>query len=306
MNLTFLRYSFVTILIIVIFYSLHFLQLNLDKICYISHENLIETSYSPQNYKLMIPSKYHSVMGEIYWLKLREFTYDPRFYSNKPMENLLYLFNIINTLEPHLLTAIDYTLMIYTILPISERKEILKKMLIIIDKAIETNPTNWRFYLQKSQAYNELGKYNVATEVLYQASLISHSPAWLKIFAFNNALFTKNYRIIRKVLKNLISADLTRRERKWFDLNYKWLRSVDDRAELNRLIRNYYNKTGHYPEAEWKVLTSSYLYGLITFAPLDPEGFPYRMDRKTGKIELDSSSPLFLLDHSYKSKFKHN
>lgn len=297
------KYFFCVCLTFTCFFYLWSLQGSLDKdyLEYQWHSNSI--NQYPKRLKAIIPSKYHSFVGELYWLKLIEFTYDPLFKQHEPEKNLFRLFNIITILEPHILWAYKYTLFIFGTMSPINYPTLNQDKLMVLNKGIKSFPHHWLFYHEKALIY-KLAYKNAkkAAEIMFEASFLPNAPAPFNILAFYFALDTQNYSSLKSILDNLDKKTKTPEEKQFLRLNRAWLMSVIDRQRLTNIVEDYKKKHNIYPIENWKKLTTKIVMELPLFGVIDPLGYEYRLNRKNGKIQLDPASPLQKFDLIYKYK----
>lgn len=258
--------------------------------------------YQPENPVLWMQSGpalqrlalgFDSLVADVYWIRAVVYYGGKRLASTERKNyDLLYpLLDLVTELDPRFRVAYRFGAMFLTeAYPSGPGRPDLAVQLL--QRAIERDDGRWEYFQDIGFVYYWwLRDFQTAADWFRKAARQPGAPTWLEPLAATTLAQGGDRESSRFLWRQLLdSSDVD-----WIQRNARHrlqqLDAMDVIDELNRLAARYAARTGR-PASTWRELvTGERLRGV----PLDPAGAPYVMDPRTGRIDLDSQSPLWPL-----------
>lgn len=235
---------------------------------------------------------FESLAADLYWLRTVQYFGGQRLYStDKRFELLEPLLNITTTLDPHLKVAYTYGATFLSEPRPTGAGEPLKG-LALIDRGIENNPDNWRFYLDKGFIYFwVLEDYKKAAEIFLEGSKLPGAPYWMMATA-GRTLTRGGDRDTAKQLWRIL-YDIAENEQMRHNAltHLQQLDALDQTEVLTALGGKFREQQGHFPESWQEMIAAGYLRGV----PADPLGVPYVLNLRDEQVDVSEESFLSAL-----------
>jgi len=235
---------------------------------------------------------FESLAADLYWLRTVQYFGGQRLYStDKRFELLEPLLNITTTLDPHLKVAYTYGATFLSEPRPTGAGEPLKG-LALIDRGIENNPDNWRFYLDKGFIYFwVLEDYKKAAEIFLEGSKLPGAPYWMMATA-GRTLTRGGDRDTAKQLWRILYDTAENEQMRHNALTHlQQLDALDQTEVLTALGGKFREQQGHFPESWQEMIAAGYLRGV----PADPLGVPYVLNLRDEQVDVSEESFLSAL-----------
>lgn len=228
---------------------------------------------------------YDSLLADIYWTRAVQYYGGVVAAHGKNLDLLWPLLDITTTLDPHLIVAYRFGAVFLSEAPPRGlgRADLAVQL---VKRGAAANPQEWRLDTDMGFLYYWfLHDYAGATSAYLTAAKIPNSPYWVPIMAARmseggDQLGTSQLlwsQIYQTADNPTIKSQALR--------HLKGLKALQVEGEIDQITAEYQKRLGH-PPASMKDLLDA---GMIKRLPLDPDGYPYRLDAD-GKARLDSQS----------------
>jgi hypothetical protein len=157
----------------------------------------------------------------------------------------------------------------------------------LLQRGVERDHARWEYLEDIGFVYYWWVKdFNEAAAWFKRASEAPGAPSWLAPLAAATLAEGGSRASSRMFFTELANSELEwiRRDAQW---RLQQLDAMDQIDDLNRRIEEYIAREGVRPN-DWRKVG-------VDVAPKDPTGTPYRINPKTGLIDLGPGSPLFPL-----------
>lgn len=228
---------------------------------------------------------YDSLLADIYWTRAVQYYGGVVAAHGKNLDLLWPLLDITTTLDPHLIVAYRFgAVFLSEAFPRGLGRADLAVQLV--KRGAAANPEEWRLYTDMGFLYYWfLHDYADATSAYLAAAKIPNSPYWVPIMAARmseggDQLGTSQLlwsQIYQTTDNPTIKSQALR--------HLKGLKALQVEGEIDQITAEYQKRFGHLPTSMNELLDA----GMIKRLPLDPDGYPYRLDAD-GKARLDSQS----------------
>ncbi len=232
---------------------------------------------------------FESLAADLYWLRTVQYFGGKRLYDpNKRFDLLEPLLNVTTDLDPHMKIAYRYGAVF-----LSEAwprgAGLPLKAIDLVDKAIDNNPDDWRFYLDKGFIYFwHLQDSKKAAEVFLEGSEVPGAPYWMVATA-GRALIKGGDRETARILwKALFDLAETGQMRGNAEIHLQQLDALDEIDALIERVKQFHEQSGRFPGSWGEVVAA----GLLPGIPVDPTGVPYALNGRDETVELSAGSQL--------------
>jgi len=235
---------------------------------------------------------FESLAADLYWLRTVQYFGGQRLYStDKRFELLEPLLNITTTLDPSLKVVYTYGATFLSEPWPTGAGEPLQG-LALIDKGIENNPDNWRFYLDKGFIYFWVLKdYKKAAEIFLEGSKLPGAPYWMVATAGRTLARGGDRQTARHLWKILHDTAENEQMRHNALIHLQQLDALDQVEVLTALAGKFKEQQGRFPESWQEMIAAGYLRGV----PADPLGVPYVLNPRAERAEVSEDSFLAAL-----------
>jgi tetratricopeptide (TPR) repeat protein len=231
---------------------------------------------------------HNGLLADIYWMRAVQYYGGKRLKGETGFELLKPLIDIATTLDPKLLHAYRFGSVF-----LSEKEPIganqPEKAIALLKKGIEHNPEEWHLYRDMGFVYYWfLNDYQRAAESFLEGSKNPKSAVWMKTFAAELLAKGGGRQTARFLWQEVYETSENQQMRENATAHLQKLAAEEDIETLQILIDKVEEKTGK------RILSLNELVslGFLKRLPLDPKGFPYLLDRKTGKVTLSPESTI--------------
>lgn len=232
---------------------------------------------------------FDSLAADLYWLRTVQYFGGKRLYDpDKRFDLLEPLLNVTTDLDPQMKIAYRYGAVF-----LSESwprgAGLPLKAVELVDKGIDNNPEDWRFYLDKGFIYFwHLQDSKKAAEVFLAGSEVPGAPYWMVTTA-GRALIKGGDRETARILwKAIFNLAETGQMRGNAEIHLQQLDALDEIDALIELAKQFQDQTGRFP-GSWEEVVAA---GLLPGIPVDPTGVPYALERGDETVELSAESQL--------------
>jgi tetratricopeptide (TPR) repeat protein len=231
------------------------------------------------------------LVADIYWIRTTQYFGRKALAgggrTDVRMDLLAPLLNIIVDLDPSHIPAYRFGAIF---LPEQDPKAAID----LLEKGIERNPGEWRLYQDLGFIYWHMGDYTHATEVYDAGSKVPGAIWWMRDLAAMMKLKGGSREAAREIYSGYLASD-DRNIKKQALFRLKMLRSLDELDAVNALVSKYKSETGRCPAnlrvlARWLEPAGIPLNDDLN--PVDPDGFPYRLDTVKCEVSVAPNSDL--------------
>ena len=194
------------------------------------------------------------------------------------------------TLDPQFVAAYEYGAII---LPGVD----VEKAIALTKRGIEANPQAWRLYHHLGYIYWQAGRFEEASAAYADGARVASAPRWMRLMSARMQA-EGGSRETARAMYTLLYEEASDQGIRDLALNYLlWLRSLDERDRLRRMLGEFQTRTGKCP-GDWSEMKQELRAGdgLLRFdnagAPVDPSGVRYKIYPKVCEAILDSSSKI--------------
>ncbi len=258
-----------------------------------------DLSVSPQAVK-RISLGFNGLVADYYWLRTIQYVgrkimahegavplNDLRALELKSLAPLL---ERTVTLDPQFVAAYEYGAII---LPGVD----VEKAIALTKRGIAANPQAWRLYHHLGYIYWQSGRFQEASAAYADGARVANAPRWMRLMSAKMQA-EGGSRETARAMYTLLYEEANDQGIRDMALNYLlWLRSLDERDLLRRMLTEFQTRTGKCPGG-WGEMKQELRAGggLLRFdatgAPTDPSGVAYAIDPKVCEAVLGSGSKI--------------
>jgi len=234
----------------------------------------------------------NGLLADIYWMRAVQYYGGQRLQGEKRFDMLEPLIKIATNLDPNLVHAYRFGAIF-----LSEREPIganrPQKAIDLLKMGIDRNPQEWLLYKDLGFVYYwYLHDYTRAAAAFLEGSKKPNARPWMKTFAAELLARGGSRKAAELLWKEAYDTATISQVKENARENLLALAAQDDIDLLQDLIVKTQKKIGK-PLSSIQELVQM---GVISRNPMDPKGFPYRLDPSTGKVELSPTSTIRRID----------
>ena len=235
---------------------------------------------------------YTGLLADIYWTRAVQYFGRKHVLHSSEYKLLAPLLDITTQLDPHLIVAYQFGAIFLTQPPPDGAGD-PDAAIRLIQFGIRENPDNWHLYYNLGFIYYlEKKDYVAAAQAFDQGSKIPNAHPFLKVLAARMAERGGDLETAR-MLWTVTYEDSKDKEIKANAISHLRALQVDATVpHLEQIARQYFQRTGHYPENWAELVHTGYLPGI----PLDPVGHPYRL-AAGGQVRVSVPDDLPFITH---------
>lgn len=228
---------------------------------------------------------YDSLLADIYWTRTVQYYGGVVAAHGKNLDLLWPLLDITTTLDPHLIVAYRFgAVFLSEAFPRGLGRADLAVQLV--KRGAAANPQEWRLYTDMGFLYYWfLHDYSDATSAYLTAAKIPKSPYWVPIMAARMSEGGDQLGTSQLLWSQIYQTTDNPTIKSQALHHLKGLKALQVEGEIDQITAEYQKRFGHAPASMKELLDA----GMIKRLPLDPDGYPYRLDAD-GKARLDSQS----------------
>lgn len=237
-----------------------------------------------------------ALMADIYWVRTVQYFGRKVIDSGEPLsastahlklDLLAPLLKIIVSLDPQHIPAYRFGAIF-----LPERD--VPAAISLLEHGIEANPNEWRLYQDLGYVHWQNGDYLKAAETYEKGSKIEGALWWMGDLAGFMRIRGGSREAAREVYLRYLDEDDPRIRRQAL-MRLKQLQSLDEREAITSLLARYRERLGSCPPdlrllAPW-LRTMGFRLD-ETGAPVDPDGFAYRLDSGQCRVLLARESTI--------------
>lgn len=229
---------------------------------------------------------YDGLLACLYWTRAVQHYGREKLAGRAEFPLLFPLLDITTTLDPQLLVAYRFgAIFLAESPPIGPgRVDLAEKLL---RKGMAARPDYWVFWSDLGFIYYWNAKdYQKASVTFLEGSRKPGAPAWMTVMAARVATEGGDRRTSMFLWRQIYqSTDDPSMRRHALD-RLRQLRAEEDREQLAKLVARFERERRARPASVEDLVAAGYLPAV----PVDPFGFPYRLDSE-GRVQLDPQSP---------------
>lgn len=218
---------------------------------------------------------YDGLLADIYWTRAVQYYGGLHHVGGGTYQLLWPLLNITTQLDAHMIPAYEYGATFLSAKP-PGGAGLPEKAIQLMEYGISQNPNDWHLYYDLAYIYNDLKDYPDASKAFERGSHVPNAHPFMKVLAAQMAQHGGE----SETAEMLWSSVLETTHDKYIRENAVWhLRALKvglDVSELEKLVANYRQETGHFPRSFREMALAGALKGV----PLDPIGNEYQLDDK--------------------------
>lgn len=228
---------------------------------------------------------YDSLLADIYWTRTVQYYGGVVATHGKNLNLLWPLLDITTALDPQLIVAYRFGA-VFLSEPAPRGLGRADLAVELVKRGTAANPQEWRLYTDMGFLYYWfLHDYAGATSAYLTASKIPNSPYWVPIMAARMSEGGDQLGTSQLLWSQVYETTENPTIKSQALRHLKGLKALQVEGDIDQITAEYQKKFGH-PPASMKDLLDA---GMIKRLPLDPDGYPYRLD-SGGKARLDSQS----------------
>ena len=233
---------------------------------------------------------YDALVADIYWIRAVQYYGGTRLSKdqNKNFSLLYPLLDLTTSVDPYFDIAYRFgAVFLGEDYPGGAGRPDLA--IALLQKGLRAQPDKWQFAEDIGFVYYWwVRDYHAAGEWFNRAADMPDAPEWLKPLAAvtlaQGGSRDSSRRLWTEIARNPEAEWLQRQA----EFRLKQLDAMDGIDFMERIVRQYRERTGALPSSWNDMIRARFLRGL----PLDPTGTPLRLDPSTGTVTLDPSSAL--------------
>jgi len=231
---------------------------------------------------------HYGLLADIYWMRAVQYYGGKRLKNEKTFDLLQPLLEITTTLDPKLLHAYRFGSIF-----LSEREPIganhPEQAITLLQKGISYNPEQWQLYRDVGFVYYwYLNDYKKAAEAFLEGGKNPNSAPWMKTFAAELLGKDGNRQTARFLWQEIYETSENQQMKENAKENLLKLTAEEEIETLQALVDKVESKTGR----EVRSLAELVPLGFFQKVPVDPKGFSYVLDPKTGQVGLSHESTI--------------
>ncbi len=271
------------------------LQRSIDGDLSALHEEQDEVLLRSGKMVKLLSLEYAPLMADVYWTRVVQYYGSKRERSEQNLDGLWPLLDLATTLDPKLIPAYRFgSTFLAEARPVGAGRP--DYAIELINRGIQQNPEYWRLYQDLGNIYYFTLRDNRKAAEAYDAgSKVAGAMPWMKIMAARIAERGDTRQTSRLLWTEIFQSAQESNLRENAKTHLMLLKTDDDKEQLNQLLGEYAKKLGRPAENFSDLVNAGMLRGL----PVDPDGFPYIVE-KTGHVELNPKSPLLTLEPLYR------
>jgi tetratricopeptide (TPR) repeat protein len=231
--------------------------------------------------------EYAPLMADIYWTRAVQYYGNKRSRRDANLELLWPFLDVATTLDPHLLVAYRFgSTFLSEAAPRGAGRPDLAIQLL--ERGIKANPGYWRFYQDLGYVYYfDRKDYTKASQAFLEGSKYPDSYIWMKIMAAKIAAEGESFDTSVFLWKEVYDTTTDPAMKKNAETHLKLLKVQIDCKQIDALSDEFEKRAGRRPARMGELVQT----GLFRGVPVDPDGYPYVLD-KDGKAEVNLNSPM--------------
>lgn len=227
---------------------------------------------------------YSGLMADIYWTRAVQYFGDKHHAGAQRYDLLAPLLEITTGLDPQLLVAYQYGANFLGPKPPNGAGE-PQRAINLMEFGIRNNPDEWKLYYAEGFIYyTELKDYARAADAFERGSRVPNAHPFLKLLAAKMAERAGSLETARLMWTAAYQTTQDQAIRANAMAHLRALQVDEDVATLEAVSARYKEKTGHFPSGFFELEAA----GMLSGAPLDPFGHPYKFISSDGRVEVQS------------------
>lgn len=231
----------------------------------------------------LVPSAFRGLIADWYWMRSLQYIGGKMVAHNGQVNlddlsalNLKLIVPLLETtvtLDPQFVSAYDY---IATVLPAVNPQAAID----LTEDGARNNPKSWRLLQHLGYIHWQQKNFKAAGEAYARGAEIEGAPAWMRVMGAKMQAEGGSRDTAREIYKQMLNESDDEQVKEMAAGRLLWLRSLDERDGLRRVLIAYKEARGNCP-ASWAELKSTLTRAGFKLdgqgAPLDPGGTPYRL-----------------------------
>ena len=228
--------------------------------------------------------------ADVYWIRALQH-YGNTKLSNDPDKSYALLFPLLDlttSLDPEFDVAYRYGA-IFLAEPFPAGPGRPDVAIGLLEKGLHAQPDEWRFaqdigFIQ----YWWLNYYEAAAATFQRAAAFPDAPNWMAPLAAVTAAQGGSREASRRLWEDVMANANVEWLREQGEFRLRQLDAMDQMDALEQISLSYEASFGTLPQS-WQDLTRA---GMLAGVPVDPHGFPYRLNPYWGTASLEAESTL--------------
>jgi hypothetical protein len=230
---------------------------------------------------------YDGLLADIYWTRAVQYFGSKHHQGAQQFELLGPLLEITTGLDPHLTVAYEFGANFLAPKP-PNGAGMPERAVELAEYGIRNNPDDWHIYYNLGFIYyTELKDYRSAADAFARGSRVPNAHPFLRIMAAQMAQHAGESEMAKLMWATTYQTTGDSAVRANAAAHLRALQVNEDVSNLERLISEYRDKTGHLP-SDFSAMQAA---GLLQAIPVDPLGKPYQL-MSDGSVEVHDPDDL--------------
>jgi tetratricopeptide (TPR) repeat protein len=197
------------------------------------------------------------------------------------------------TLDPQFMAVYEYGAVVLPTVSDTDEDE---AAISLLKKGIAANPDSWQLYQHLGYIYWQRKDYRSAGEAYGAGAQLSNAPAWMKAMQASMRARGESPQLAREIYARMLQESDDAQVRAFAEYRLAQLDSLDERALITRVLKEYGSRLGGRCPASWREINGELrAAGLrmdATGAPVDPTNVPYVLVQSGCSVDLHPDSKI--------------
>jgi tetratricopeptide (TPR) repeat protein len=234
---------------------------------------------------------YDALVADLYWMRAIQYFGGNRLApgGDKTYRLLYPLLDLTTSLDPHFSMAYRFgAFFLSEEIPGGAGR--LDLAVRLLEKAMRAHPHRWEYPYDIGFIYYREGDFKTAAQWFRRASEVPDAAQWLGPLAAVTLASGGDTQSSRTLWRQLLES-----EADWLrqiaEYRLRQLDAIDETAQLEQVTAAYERRFGTRP-LSWDHLLRS---GFLPRIPVDPAGYPYALNPRSGEVTVSEQSALWPL-----------
>jgi tetratricopeptide (TPR) repeat protein len=245
---------------------------------------------------------FNGIMADWYWMRSLQYVGRKALGQEKiridnlselDLKLLAPLLDTAATLDPQFMAVYEYGAVVLPTVSDTDEDE---AAISLLKKGIAANPDSWQLYQHLGYIYWQRKDYSSAGEAYGAGAKLPNAPPWMKVMQASMQARGESPQLAREIYARMLQESDDAQVRAFAEYRLAQLDSLDERALITRILKDYNARNAGRCPASWRELNAdvraSGLRTDSTGAPVDPTNFPYVLIQTGCSVDLHPESKI--------------